>query len=626
MLRVENRILRLIAGGASIESTMQELCSQIQAILPDVICTVAGVEPGGLFRLLAAPSLPASFFELAAGVVIGPETGSCGSAAFLREPVLTVDIERDPKWTKYRELSLAHGLRACWSSPVVVDGGGAVAVVAFYFREPREPFDAERAAMSCCIDLCMIAWRRLERVIQTERRANIDALTGLPNRATFNEILAALPTDQIGSWAIFAADLDNLKTVNDTFGHKCGDALIRTAAHRIAQAALPDLTFRLGGDEFAIVIQDPEALADLHRLASRIFDALEQPADCDGQSVIPRATIGGAVLGSTADLAKTVHDCADFALYHAKETGRGGFVRYWPGIGSRITHRLDAIRDVSAALKDGRIEAHYQPIVRLDTREIIGIEALCRMRTPDGDIVAAEAFHEATTDAHVAVELSSHMLEIVAGDVRGWIDQGIPFQHVSVNVCSADFLAGNLRQKVEDIFGRARVPLDHLILEVKEDVYLGQCDRVIAREIAGLRKAGLRIALDDFGTGYASLTHLLSVPVDAIKIDQTFISRLWPEDPSLIIVQGLIDIARQLDIRIVAEGIEAEVQASQLWAMGCRLGQGFEFSRPVDRQQMTRLLRRHAQWVEGALPLYAPNSQPIPPEDTKWDLVGAATA
>jgi EAL domain-containing protein (putative c-di-GMP-specific phosphodiesterase class I) len=160
-----------------------------------------------------------------------------------------------------------------------------------------------------------------------------------------------------------------------------------------------------------------------------------------------------------------------------------------------------------------------------------------------------------------------------------------------------------ISRKLEHSFGRAGVSLDHLILEVSENVSVGRRDKVISAEISRLRRSGVRVSLDDFGTGHASLTHLVSMPVDAIKIDRSFVAQLWPDDPAMVIVQGLIDIARQLDIRVVAEGIETEVQASQLWMMGCVLGQGFEFSRAVDRTAMTELLRRHAEGMDGAISL-----------------------
>jgi EAL domain-containing protein (putative c-di-GMP-specific phosphodiesterase class I) len=200
------------------------------------------------------------------------------------------------------------------------------------------------------------------------------------------------------------------------------------------------------------------------------------------------------------------------------------------------------------------------------------------------------------------------MLSLVARDMHDWHEAGLPFTQVGVNVSTADFYMGDLVRKLENSFGLMEVPLTGLVLEVNEDTSIGRGDKVVARQIERLRHHGVQVALDDFGTGYASLTHLLRVPVDEIKIDRSFIARLWPDDPSMAIVQGLIDIARQLNIRVVAEGVETEVQASQLWSMGCAYGQGFDFSRPVDRNAMRDLLRRYGAGVPGSIAMASPNT------------------
>ena len=604
MLRIQNEILRMIADGEPLDKTAQRICVLLEAAFSDVVCSILTIDRAGLVHPLAAPGLPETYSTALEGMMIGPDAGSCGTAAYLREPVVVVDITRDMRFARLIHLLGGLDLKACWSFPVLDAAGDVVAVMTVYSREARPPLPAERELAEAFVELCGTALRRHDRIIERERRASIDALTGLPNRAAFNAALATISCDDPGSWALLVLDLDNLKIVNDTFGHLAGDALIRTAASRISRAMAPDVTFRLGGDEFAVVVQASTALADLDAAAERIFGELEMPAVCEGHSVVPRGTIGGAVLGASEATAAAVSEAADFALYHAKETGRGGFVRYWPGIGTRITHRRDAIRDLAEALADGRIEAHYQPVVTLDTNEIVGLEALCRMRTREGEIVPARAFHEATTDAQVAAELTRHMLAKVAEDMVFWQGQDLTLQHVSINVSTSDFYTGSLVRKLEEAFGRAGAPLDRLVVEVNEDVYLGRRDRVVAREIEALRAAGVRVALDDFGTGYASLTHLVNVPVDIIKIDRSFIARLWPDDPSMVIVDGLIEIARRLDISLIAEGIETEVQASQLWTMGCMLGQGFAFARPTDRDTITALLKRHATGAAGALPLY----------------------
>jgi diguanylate cyclase (GGDEF)-like protein len=592
LIELQNVILEMIARGDSLERTAVRLCEEVEKLLPDVICSVLTVDAAGLLHSLAAPSLPDDYSAALENSPTGPNTGSCGTAAYLGVPVAVTDIATDERWAPYRHLPLPLGLRACWSSPLVNASGVSIGTFAFYYRDRRGPTVREEEIVKTCLHLCVIAIERHQRVIEHERRAYTDALSGLPNRAAFDAALARLRCDASGGWALFVIDLDNLKTVNDTFGHNAGDCLLRVASGRIAEATAPDRMFRIGGDEFAIILEAPEALRDLDAVAERIFAALTLPTDCGGNIVVPRATIGGADTAGERSVER-VRQNADFALYHAKESGRGGFVRYWHGIGTSMTRRLTAIRDVDAALREGRIEAYYQPVVRLDTREIVGLEALCRMRVGK-QIVPAAAFHEATTDAHVAIELTARMMSLVAADVRGWLDLGIPFQHVGINISSAD-MHGRVHEMLEDAFAAQCVPLKHVILEVTESVYMGHGDRIVQKAVEKLRARGLRVALDDFGTGYASLTHLLTVPVDIIKIDKSFVDRLAPSDASTVIVEALIGIAAKLDIRLIAEGVETVEQAACLQALGCTLGQGYLFSRPVDRQATTKLLIDRAQ-------------------------------
>ena len=586
----------MIATGETLEATCARLCVEVETLLPDVTCSVLSVDTAGLLHPLAGPSLPVAYSAALDGLASGPLAGSCGTAAYLGTEIIVTDIAADPRWAAYRHLALPHELRACWSSPVVNAQGVTVATFAFYYRACRGPTAFEQDMVRSCVHLCLIAIDRHQRVLDHERRAFTDALTGLPNRAAFNVALQGLDCERPGSWALFVVDLDNLKIVNDTFGHHAGDCLLRVASDRMAAAMRPGRTFRIGGDEFAMVIDTGEALRDLEHLAYGILDTLALPADCGGQVIIPRATIGGAVLSHDEPVVDRVRQNADFALYHAKETGRGGFVRYWPGLGSAMTRRLGAIRDVTAALREDRIDAYYQPIFRLDTREVVGLEALCRMRIGD-EVISAGSFHEATIDVHVATALTARMMALVAADVRTWLDLEIPFQHVGINVSSADLSGGAVERVLTDAFEREGVSLEHVILEVTETVYMGDGDQAVQTAIRGLRDRGIRVALDDFGTGFASLTHLLTVPVDVIKIDKTFVDHLTPDNVSMTIVESLIRIAARMGIRIVAEGVESEEQAALLQAAGCVLGQGYLYSPAVDRHQTTALLLDHAQYA-----------------------------
>lgn len=602
MLKLQNIILEMIAMGETLQSTATRLCVEVERLAPEAVCSVLAVDSAGLLHPLAGPGLPDSYAAALDGVPIGPDVGSCGTAAYLRMPVTVEDVETDPRWRAYKHHVLPLGFRACWSSPILDARNEPIGTFAFYYRERRGPTELEREVVAYCVHLCAIAIERDQRVADREKRASTDELTGLPNRAAFNTVLGSLDCGTPGRWALFVVDLDNLKVVNDTFGHPAGDCLLTYAGQRIAAAALPDRAFRIGGDEFAILLQSRAALNDLEQTAQGILDRLGVPANCGGHIIVPRATIGGAMLSGGDRAADRVRQNADFALYHAKETGRGGFVRYWPGLGTRITRRLDAIRDVDAALREGRIEPWYQPIVRLDTREIVGVEALCRMRLGD-TVLAASSFHEATTDAHVATALTERMISLVAADVGAWLRMGIPFQQVGVNVSSADIHGGTINAVLTAAFEREAVPLEHVILEVTESVYMDNDGGIVARALASLRNKGIRIALDDFGTGYASLTHLMSVPVDVIKIDRSFVERLARDDPSLAIVEGLVGIARKMDVRVVAEGIETEDQVRQLTETGCLLGQGYLFSRAVDRAATTALLQAQSQGLGRATSL-----------------------
>ncbi|WP_267893730.1 diguanylate cyclase domain-containing protein [Sphingomonas psychrotolerans] len=395
----------------------ERLCLEVEALAPGAVCSVLEVDAAGILHPVSGPSLPADYSAALDGTMIGPLVGSCGSAAYLGEPVAVLDIEHDPRWADFAALALPLGLRACWSSPIIDGQDVVIGTFAFYYRERRGPTAIEQELVRTCVHLCTIAISHHRWHTEQSRRALQDSQTGLPNRSAFNAAIGRLPCDVPGSWALLVVDLDNLKVVNDTFGHHVGDHLIEAAAGRIARAVAPDKAYRLGGDEFAVLVQAPGALADLESSASAILDALNVPADCGGHFVVPRATIGGALLAADDANAERVRQNADFALYHAKETSRGGFVRYWEEIGTKITRRLAAIRRVEAALREDRLMAHYQPVYRLDTREIVGFEALCRIR--EGEQVFPTAlFQEAMTDLTVATALTQRILGRVAGTWR----------------------------------------------------------------------------------------------------------------------------------------------------------------------------------------------------------------
>ncbi|UJW76787.1 EAL domain-containing protein [Rhizobium sp. SL42] len=586
-LQLQNTILEMIATGVPVSETVDFLCREAEKTAPDIICSVLLLDDDDRVHHLAGPSLPKAYAAAIDGVQIGPGIGSCGTAAYTGKPVLVDDIETHPYWQDFKQLALVHGMLACWSTPMQVSGE-VVGTFAFYYTTRRGPSPLERELVDACVHLCAIAIERDRRIAERRRLAETDALTQLPNRARFNDVIQN-QAESGRRWGLLLTDVDNLKMVNDTFGHQAGDDLISTVAERLAKRAEPGMTFRLGGDEFAIIIpclseQDPGTLA------ADLLAAAKEPCECGGHMLYPSITIGGARADEGENPA-SVRQNADYALYHAKERSRGRYIEYVPGLGTAIVKRFRAIHDVGEALRDDRIEAYYQPLVELSTGRLNGFEALCRMRTASGEVIAAGHFQEALKDAHVAIDLTDRMLEKIAVDCRRWMDAGLSFNRVGINLTAADFYRGGLTARIGKVFERVDVPLHKIVAEVTESVYLGQRDQIVADEIRAMRAAGLMVALDDFGTGFASLTHLLTVPVDIIKIDKCFVQRMVLDRAGGVIIKGLLDIAHGLDILVVAEGIEDVEQAARLTAMGCRSGQGYLYAKALEPDATLRLLR-----------------------------------
>lgn len=594
LLRLQTDVLEAVALGEPLVAVADLLCRRAEELAPGASCSILMVDHEGRLRPLAAPSLPLSFSSAIDGTSIGPAAGSCGTAAFRNEAVMVTDIATDPLWADFRDLVAPLGLRACWSSPIRDKHNVVVATFAFYYRTTRGPDALERSIVQTCVHLCTIAIDHEKVRERSHRLAFYDALTGLPNRGRFNELLSRSIRQQ-APFGLLLVDIDHLKLVNDTVGHVFGDVLIRTVAERIANCHPAITACRLGGDEFAVLVADCQSDLALHEAASRMLCAVSGLVQMGDQTIDPHVTIGGALFGPDGSDEASLSQNADFALYHAKETRRGGYVRFTPGMRTSMLERATVVRNVDQALADKRILAHYQPIVRLGTGEIVGLEALARMRMPDGRIASAGEFHAAFADPRIAWQITGQMLTQVAADIRYWLDLGISFQHVGINVTTGDFQRGDLEQRIVEAFEHENVPLKHIVLEVNESVYMGGSNLMIPKAVSALRQRGLLVALDDFGTGFASLTHLLSFPVDVIKIDKSFVDRLGTDRASDVVVGSIIDIARKLDMRLVAEGIETAAQARVLSELGCNMGQGYLFARPGSVVDTTHLLSLFAQ-------------------------------
>ena len=597
---LQNDILESIAQGEALSAIMERLCLRAEAIAPGVICSVMTIDEQRRLVALAAPSLPASYAQAVTGVPIGPRVGSCGTAIFRGEPVCVTDIATDPLWQGFESLALPLGLRACWSSPITARDGRVVGSFAFYYDRPRGPDEVERRIVATCVHLCAIAIEHEEVRARNHRLAYFDTLTGLPNRASFNDAINRMIAAQAPDFGLMLIDIDHLKITNDTMGHAAGDALIAAVGTRIRAVVGEAMACRIGGDEFAVLLPQGTRAAQMRAIACSILAAMAAPLEHDGHGIIPSVTIGAALAGEDGRDSVTLRQNADFALYHAKETRRGGYVRFKDGLRTLMTQRLQTRRDVDLALTEGRIVTYYQPVVRLDTDEIVGVEALARMRMPDGRIASAGEFQDALDDPKVAQRITGQMLATVAADMAAWQKAGVPFEHVGINVTSADFEKGDLVQRIVRAMERTGASPRQLVVEITERVFMGGRKDGVARTIEALRERGIGVALDDFGTGFASLTHLLDFPIDIIKIDRSFIAAAQQSTKSSVIVEAMVGIAHRLGMRIITEGIETQAQAEWLQSMGCRLGQGFLYAQALPAGFVAELLQRFGPRLDRA--------------------------
>jgi diguanylate cyclase (GGDEF)-like protein/PAS domain S-box-containing protein len=426
-----------------------------------------------------------------------------------------------------------------------------------------------------------------ERIAWT---AEHDGLTGLANRTRFQLQLrsqlasaADVPGERL---AVVLLDLDHLKLVNDTLGHDAGDALIMAVASRL-RTAVGDagLVGRLGGDEFGIILSQVESRASAVREARRLAELLWEPLLHRGEPIDCRSSVGVTLFPDDSRSPDELLKNADLALYSAKSSERGSVEPYRPYMRRELRQRVRTRHGASRFLAEDRILPFYQPQIDLGTGRLHGFEALLRLRGTRGGLHAPRQIMSAFEDPKLAIALGDRMLDHVLRDLRQWLEAGGNPGRVAINASAIEFRTGGYADRVLARIAAAGLDPQLLEIEVTETVLMGRDTAQIGHALGTLSAAGVRISLDDFGTGYASLTHLKQFPVDAIKIDRSFVAGVHKDKGDRAIVDAIVGLGRTLGKQVVAEGVETQEQAEWLGSIGCRLAQGYLFARPLPLAQ-----------------------------------------
>ncbi len=435
--------------------------------------------------------------------------------------------------------------------------------------------DATRAAL---------AQARAARASQArlQQLAYEDLLTGLPNRAAMQAFFdkAAADARRRGvRLVLMHLGLDNFKAINDSLGHAAGDRLLVRAAELLADTVRGgDVVGRVAGDEFLLLMADGQGEGlDVSVMADKLVRRLAEPMEAQGQGLYLTASLGVAVYPDDAQDFGALAKCAEAALRNAKEAGRNTFRAYNPAMNVDAAAHLQLLTSMRAALDYGQFELHYQPQVDLRSQRLVGCEALLRWRRPGSGLVAPGDFISAAEKSGLIVQIGAWVLREACRQLREWDAQGLPPTTVAVNLSPVQFRRDDLLAVVGETLRLAGVAPQRVELELTESLLLHDSERLSAL-MAALGGMGLMLAIDDFGTGYSNLGYLRRFAVDRLKVDRSFVHHITTDTHNEAIVRAVIQIARSLDMQVVAEGVEDQATVDHLLALGCDVGQGWHWS------------------------------------------------
>jgi len=421
-----------------------------------------------------------------------------------------------------------------------------------------------------------------------------DFLTGLPNRQLLNDRISqaiALAPRHKKQVAVLFLDLDGFKHINDSLGHPVGDMLLQSIAKRLVGCVrTSDTVSRQGGDEFVVLLSEAEQGEDAAIVASRMLKAVAEAHFIDKHDLHVTTSIGVSVYPDDGRDAETLIKNADTAMYQAKENGRQSYQFFKPAMNVRAVERQSIEESLRLALERKEFALHYQPKINLRTGAITGAEALIRWTHPTRGVVSPAQFIPIAEESGLIRPIGNWVLHEACQQARAWVDAGLPPASMAVNVSATELRDETYVQRLYATLSRTGMDPQSLELELTESVLMMHAHSA-AIILQALRRSGVQVALDDFGTGYSSLSYLRDFPIDALKIDQSFVSEVTSAGEDTSIVTAVISMARSLGLRVVAEGVETQEQLEFLQAHECDEGQGYYFSRPVPPDEYAELLR-----------------------------------
>lgn len=587
----QNDILEMIAKGKPIGDILYRIIELVEQ-QSGAICSILLLENERL-KHCAAPNLPESYVRAIDGVVIGPAVGSCGTAAFYNTNIIVSDIGNDPLWNDYREIAFVHGLRACWSVPITDKKNQVLGTFAMYYKNPHSPQTYELKLIERAAYLVSLVIERDKAEATIRHMAFHDSLTELPNRKSFQHMLEKAIVDAKQNEHIVSVlylDLDRFKMINDSMGHSLGDVLLQNVSDRLKNMIMNrGVVSRQGGDEFTILLPNTSK-EETEVIAKSIMVALTIPFRIQAQDLYISTSIGISMFPFDGSTFETLIKHADIAMYQAKKQGENLHQFYVKENEYPASEHVELYRNLRKALDNNEFVLVYQPQYDIETKEFIGVEALIRWNHPEKGIVSPLQFIPFAEEVGLIVPIGKWVLHEACKQWRLWMDHshfGRTFK-MSVNLSSRQMYEPDLIELISKILNETGMDPHCLEIEVTESITMN-LDRATML-LSKLKGIGVSISIDDFGTGFSSLAYLKNFPIDRIKIDRTFIKDLSNDISDQNIVKTIIALGINLNLKVIAEGVESEEQLNLLRNYGCHEAQGYFLGHPMSADNIAKII------------------------------------
>jgi diguanylate cyclase (GGDEF)-like protein/PAS domain S-box-containing protein len=585
-----NHVLELVAGNEPLDNVLAKLCRLVERQYAESACSVLLRREGRLF-LAAAPSLPQEYAEAWQRPEVELASGPFEVCA-PRQAVAEFDIASEPALSACRDLLLGLGMKTCRSFLILSGEGSPLGVFVLFCRDRHEPGPAELEALETARRLAAVAVEQRQLTDLLAYQALHDALTGLPNRVLFEQRLEhALAGAGRHNWllAVLFIDLDRFKQVNDTLGHSAGDWVLKQVSRRLESCLRKsDSLARMGGDEFTLILTELNDPQDAQRVARKLLDAFQSPFQAEARELFLTGSIGISLYPRDGRDAATLQRKADTAMYRAKSRGKNSFEFYTPELGIAALERLEIENALRRAMDNGEMQLYYQPQAAMSGK-LAGFEALLVWMHPRLGVIPPAQFIPVAEESGMIFPIGAWALTEACRQNAAWQRSGSSRLKVAVNVSPMQFARADFVETVAQALAHSGLEPALLELELTENVVVRDLEES-ARQMDRLRALGVGISIDDFGTGYSSLSYLRHLPIDTLKIDQSFLKELGSESSTVPLVQAIVTLAHGLGLTVVAEGVENHRQLEALRSVGCDMFQGYLLGEPLPAEAAGRLL------------------------------------